>query len=297
MNNDSLTEFLESVNIENRKKGEHHHTSEGWVNIDCPHCSPDSRHFRLGINLTTWIANCYVCGVHNLASTIALTLNRPRFEVVRLLGEYTKDRTKVKDDIQMERKRLVLPKRLTDLLPPHRKYLKSRGFDPDKLVKLWGIRGIGVCPQYGWRIWIPIHLHDKIVSWTTRSISDKIKLRYLTAKPEYELTPLKSLLYGEQYCQHAIIVNEGPVDVWTFGPGAVATCGVGYTKAQLLRMSKYPIRVVCFDNEPEAQKRARKLVRDLSVYDGETYNVQLSGKDANKSPEREIYEIRKRFLF
>ena len=38
------------------------------------------------------------------------------------------------------------------------------------------IFGIGIAPRLQWRIWIPIHYHGEIVSWTTRSLSDNIKL-------------------------------------------------------------------------------------------------------------------------
>ena len=44
------------------------------------------------------------------------------------------------------------------------------------------------------------------------------------------------------------------------------TLGVGYSRAQLLRISKYPLRAVCFDSEPAAQERARQLCEELGDF-------------------------------
>jgi len=77
------------------------------------------------------------------------------------------------------------------------------------------------------------------------------------------------------------VICEGPVDAWALGPGGVATCGVGYTAAQRAAASRYPVRVACFDSEPDAQQRAEVLCAELSVMPGQTMLWRLeSGKDA-----------------
>jgi hypothetical protein len=60
-------------------------------------------------------------------------------------------------------------------------------------------------------------------------------------------------------------------------------------------MIRYPVRVVCFDKEEEAQQKAKKLCSLLQVYSGETYRVVLSGDDPDSSDLDEITELRKRF--
>ena len=103
-------------------------------------------------------------------------------------------------------------------------------------------------------------------------------------------------MYGEDYARHSITIQEGPTDAWNTGPGAVATLGTGYSEAQVNRMVKYPIRAVCFDNNPIAQKRARKLCNDLAVFPGVTSNIKLNSEDAGSATKKEIYKIRKEFL-
>jgi hypothetical protein len=192
--------------------------------------------------------------------------------------------------------RLELPAGLVPLMKQHKRYLQGRGFDADDLVRLWGIQAIGLAVDLAWRIFIPAYYQGQVVSWTTRSISDNVTSRYWSAGQDQESMPLKHLLYGEQYCQNTVIVTEGPLDAWAIGPGAVSVCGVSYTQQQVSRMVRYPTRVICFDNEPDAQRRALKLAESLSAFNGDTYNVLLSGKDAASSPKREIELLRREFL-
>ena len=145
-----------------------------------------------------------------------------------------------------------------------------------------------------WRLFIPFHIHGEVVSWTTRSIGQN-GLRYVSASSDQEKVNHKSILYGEDFCRHAVIVHEGPFDVWRTGPGAVATCGTGFSRSQLLRLSNYPVRVICFDNEKQAQQRATELCDLLEPFPGETIQVTLDAKDAAEASDKEINQLR-RFL-
>jgi hypothetical protein len=192
---------------------------------------------------------------------------------------------------------LRLPGGREPLLPQHRAYLAGRGFDPDELVRLWGLEGIGLGSlAYAWRVFIPIYSNDEIVSWTTRSISDKHDRRYRTAPATDEAISCKKLLYGADYARAAVIVVEGPADVWRIGPGAVATLGTAITQAQVLQLANFPTRAICFDNEPAAQMRARRLSDALAGLPGETVNVVLDAKDAGSATGEEIQELRRAFL-
>jgi len=194
-------------------------------------------------------------------------------------------------DPEEKRGTLILPKGIGELLPAHQRYLKKRNFNFRSLSRLWGVKGLGIHATLPWRLFIPIHYHGKIVSWTTRSISNK-GVRYLSAPADHEEINHKKLLYGEDHCRHAIIIHEGPIDVWRTGPGSVATCGTGFSRSQVLKICKYPIRVICFDNEKEAQQRATELCDLVEPFPGETYNVTLNSKDAAEADETEVNQLR-----
>lgn len=273
----------------------HKNVRSGWCAVDCLKCSPNTRKFRCGFELSTNRCHCWLCGSLYAPDILAQLLRISIREAHDLLGKPV--RQKLPDDHQRIGT-LRIPLGVVGLLPAHQSYLASRGFDPDEIVRLWGVRGIGHSAGLRWRIWIPIaDKFGRVVSWTSRSISKDNPVRYWSATAEEEEVPHKSILYGAQCARHTIVICEGPLDVWSIGPGAVATLGVSYTPAQRKLMAEYPVRVVCFDSEPEAQRRAGALCRDLSAMPGTTENVVLeTGKDANEAEKAEIQELRERYF-
>lgn len=272
----------------------HHHARSGWIQIDCPYCGRDSQGWHMGYSITGNFVNCWRCGNHRLVNTLIEITGLSYGQVKKLLD--------MLEHPHFEEKRknlgkLVIPTGVGEMTGVHRRYLSDRGFDPSKIEKLWKVEGIYIVSRLSWRIWIPIHYHGEIVSWTTRSISNNPKItRYISAGENEEAMPHKELLYGEDFARHAIIVVEGIFDAWRIGQGAVATFGSGYSTEQLERIAKYPTRAICFDNEFEAQKRARKLSNDLSVFPGNTYNVTLDRKDAADESEENIERLRREIL-
>jgi hypothetical protein len=191
--------------------------------------------------------------------------------------------------------KLIVPPNAGMLLQAHRQYLINRGFDPDALVRLWGIGGIGIDSKLMWRVYIPVIVEGQTVSWTTRSLVDEGP-RYINSPKEHELISLKHTLYGIDYVRHATVVVEGCIDAWRIGPGAVATFGLAYTPAQLTLLSKIPVRCVAFDNEIVAQKTADRLCRELQSFPGVTYRAVIHSSDPGSANQQEVEEIRNRFL-
>lgn len=290
----NLQDLLNDLGVDFRLVGEHHHATTGWCSIDCPFCSPGSGKFRLGLNIRFGAANCWSCGPKKI-SEVLYELTGSYSHLKSLHFDFSSDFTSSLP--HKKPGKFKQPEGLSPgLLPVHISYLRQRKFDPDNLARLWGLRGFGLHHKYCWRIWIPILYRGEVVSFTTRSLSNE-EPRYLNSPPEDEKLPLKDLLFGEDYARHAIVVCEGPFDAMAIGPGAVATCGVGYTAEQLAKMVTYPNRVVCFDSEPNAQIRAKELCRELALFPGQTSNITLeTGKDPAEASEEEIQELRKEFL-
>lgn len=273
---------------------EHRHGRAGWVQTDCPYCRGIGQ-FHLGFNTSNGAVNCWRCGRHRLLDTLCLLTGRERAELRELLDGLTLDRSKAP---VAAAGRLVLPTGLEDgLRGVHAAYLTKRGHDPAEIVRLWEVQGLGPLAKLRWRLFIPIHFGGRVVSWTTRSINRDADRPYIAASPEQEAVPHRDLLYGEDYCRQAIIICEGPFDAWRIGPGAVATCGTGYSSAQVARMARYPLRVVCFDNETTAQRRANELADTLALFPGETHIVVLeTGSDPGEAEAAEVAELRAQFL-
>lgn len=287
-------EVLQQLKIPSKGVGQHHHARVGWLQIDCPFCSKDSNAFRLGFNLAGGYLNCWTCGRKRILETLVEITGQPASRLRPLLKGLEQDR----EYIKIARGKLVEPKAVRKLTEsyPHERYLYGRGLIPKRIERLWEVGAISIAKELSWRLYIPIVYRGEVVSWTTRSLQKDAKVRYVSAKPEQEAVNHKDLLYGEDYARHSVIIHEGPIDVWTTGPGAVATLGTSYSSAQVEKLSRYRTRVICFDNSPDAQRRAKDLCDVLRCFNGETYNVVLTGKDANDTPKEEIAELRKRFL-
>lgn len=289
----TLADILRELEIDRREWGTHHHTSRGREQIDCPWCSPRSGRFRMGVRLGS-MASCWTCSFHPLVETLVEASGRPWREVRSLIGDA--DALPRTDDTR-KRGRLRLPDGLGPLLPAHDDYLRGRGFDPRELERLWGIRGIGPAAKLAWRIFIPITQDGRTVSWTTRKIAAGDDRKYWNASPDQEEISAKQVLFGADRAGHSVTVHEGYLDAVAVGPGALGTGGLVVTRSQLLAIVSFPRRAICFDSEPDAQRRAEKLCRDLEPFPGVTINVVLeTGKDAAEADKKEIKKLRRRFL-
>lgn len=294
----NIVQLLDEYGINYVQQGEHHHATAGWVSVDCPLCSPNSGRYRGAFHIYSGRYNCWLCGKSNPVTTLAELLRVPGSKAYVLL----KRSTAATQDIEPQAVDCAgvckPPTGIAELQKQHCKYLHQRGINAAQVERFWGIRGIGIASRLPWSIYIPIFdRYGKLSSWTTRSLSDTIDNRYTSAKPSEERIPHKSLIYGQHLVRHAMVICEGPIDTWKIGPGAVATFGTVFTESQLSLLTDVPIRVVCFDNEKEAQRRAHQLCRQLSSYPGQTENVVLeTGKDPGDADPAEISELRSTFL-
>lgn len=293
-----FTKLLERHGVSYMVDQGHHHARPGWIQFDCPFCGTSSGKYHMGFREEGAYVNCWRCGRHDLLETLkvltGLGYGDLKDDLVAL-----RSRTARLPHLDAERlvgPELILPRGIGALRRPHREYLRSRGFNPRLLAKVWGVRGIG-CEggRLAWRVFIPIYQGGVMVSWTTRSIG-RAEPRYISARGNQELVDHRSILFGEDMCRHAVIVVEGPFDVIRIGPGAAACLGTGISRDHLVKLSRYPVRVVCLDSEPVAQRKARELVNLLSVFPGDTYNVVLDAKDPAEASDREIRRLRKEFL-
>jgi hypothetical protein len=284
-----LRDLLDEYRIAYQTEGKH--STRNWLNINCPFCGQDGDKFHLGLHTVWHYAHCWRCGPRSLVSVLLALTGEPVDKCYLLAGGIARQRpTETRSG-----GRLVLPRGLGCLGKAHIRYLERRGFDPEGVGSLWGLKGLGIdAGRLAWRIWIPVQYRGQTVSWTTRAVSEKVKLRYIAAQPDEESLPAKALLYGGDAVRHTLLVVEGPLDVWAVGPGTVATLGVSYTRSQLKQMVSYPKRYVCFDAEAKAQEVALRLVRELSAFPGRTCNIVLdSGKDPSRANARELKQLRR----
>ncbi len=273
----------------------------GWVQLDCPWCGIPGKP-GLGYKIAGGYCNCYACGGHSAVAVLCKITHEPAEKIKKLLGQ-TDGFAPLTERVWHK---LVMPSNIVPLLKAQRRYIAGRGFDVDEVVETWGVRGLaqgssvktpkGEVIRLDWRIFIPIHYRGELVSWTTRSINPDESKRYISAPADCESMPHKELLYGGDFCTHAAVAIEGPIDCWRVGKGAAGLCGIGFSRKQVSRLARFFKRGVWFDNEPQAQKRARDLVDQLFAFPGDTIHFKPEpgdAKDPGSASDNEVQQVRK----
>ncbi len=282
----TLPELFDDLQISYLESG-HKHCRNEWVQVEhCPFCGSDNYH--LGINVNSNAGSCWRCGKHSLYELL-IASNVEKRKAWALYKSLSGGHSMA---VEAPRTGLVEPKGRGPLLPAHKRYLASRGFDWEVIQATWGIEGIGLHPNLGWRIYIPILQKKRRVSWTTRSISPDAEQRYISASAGEEAVNHKHLVHGAHLCQQTVIALEGPTDGWAVGPGAGVLFGTAFTSAQVLRLSEFAYRYICFDNSREAQDAADDLCRQLALFPGVTENICLNAEDPGSASDNEIRKLR-----
>lgn len=269
----SIEKLLHDYHVPTAQPGDKNYR-DGWVNVKCPFCADHSMH--LGFNIGQGYAHCWRCGGKFIEQVISklLGLSTPKAkQVLKQYGKTTLTRTHAKEVKRKIRiKAHKLPSNTTELKTRHKRYLENRGFNPDEIIRKWGVLGTGPLSKlddisYKHRILAPINWDGEQVSFQTRDITGKHKVKYLACPEDRELIKHKHVLYGKQGEWGDVgIAVEGITDVWRMGVHAFSTFGIAFTHRQIRHMAKHFRRVIIiFDEEPQAQKQAKTLQAELKV--------------------------------
>ena len=276
--------------------------NKGWTNVTCPFC--DDKTFNGGFNNAGDYYHCWKCGGHNFKQALARTVNIPFNEIDTLIEQYA-GRNSVLNTLnkkQAKATKLTLP---TDTFTPaERKYLKERNFSPKLLHEKYKIVGGGITGSWKYRIIIPLVLNGKIVSWTARTIlskqqQQKLKIpRYKNLSIEQSVVDPKSVLYNLDHCEDKIaVLTEGAFDVIRMGDGFFCSFGTELTQSQISMIKQRFKKVfIMFDNEEEAQAKARKFGLQIASIGVEVELVDcyedFNKNDAGELNEKEVQIIR-----
>lgn len=266
----NVLKFLSDYGIPHVTEG-HPRCSKNHVNTHCPFC-PGGNDYHLGFELSGKYANCWQCGWHPISKTISKLIGVSESEARKILNDYGGKFFKKTKEIKrrVRKKSHKFPSGTTALTKRHFKYLEKRNFNPKKITYEWSLFGTGPIAKldnidYKFRIIAPIFWNNEQVSFQARDITGNHKVKYLACPKERELIEHKHILYGDQnYWDDIGICVEGITDVWRLGKKSFATFGIKFTHKQIRIMSKNFKRIfIIFDDEPQAQRQAKKLQKEL----------------------------------
>lgn len=260
--------FFQAYGIDYRTEG-HKHCRQGWAQIKCPFCFGNDG-WHLGFELERGWWSCWRCGFHRTWDVLFALLGSrqlARQAMTAFQGRETFRQVKKHHHNEV----LELPSGLQPLTKRARLYLESRNFDPDVMEIVWKLQSTGNFGAMKYRIYIPIYLNGRVVSWQCRDITGRSQLRYLGQTQEKEILSNKETLYGiDSTFGKSCVIVEGVTDVWRLGPGAVATFGIKYKPAQVSMLLKnFKQFHILFDPpDPQAQIQATKLAAELAALGG-----------------------------
>ena len=246
--------------------------NRGWVNSNCPYCDTKLDSFNMGFNPTGEYCNCWKCGTHELKDSLSLILRIPKREMDDVIKPF-KGKNAISSNLGRKialAKSLELPS--DGFTKAERRYLEKRDYDPDLLHDKYGVVGGGITGKWKYRIIIPIYYNHRLVSWTARSIlgKDEIKElgipRYKNLSIEESVMNPKDTFFNLDNCRHdEVVLTEGSFDVMRFGDDWMCSLGTQLTQNQLRLLSERFRKVyMMFDNEDEAQDKARKFAMQIA---------------------------------
>jgi DNA primase len=168
----------------------------------------------------------------------------------------------------------------------HREYLASRNFDPVYIFAKYKLRCNGPLGNFRLRLIIPFYERKRLVTYTTRDVTNKARIPYIHCSKEKSILNPKDTLYNIDTVEDTALILEGVTDVWRMGDATVATMGDKWTVKQMRLLRNLKRGFVLYDAEEEAQENARRLAKNLSITVPEVHVLELGiGDPADISPD------------
>ena len=300
-------DFLESRGIKYWRKSDirdKHLNNPNFVGMQCPVCGGDK--LWLGYHIYSGHFACWARRYHSKYDLFKAWF--PHENVGYLIRQIewptSNDIFLSEKVVDQSKSSFKVPEGIVPLLDsqPHCDYLVSRNLNPQILAEHFAVGAI-IVGRYANRLFFPVFDERwNPVSWQTRSILEEESEKYIASTKDMESIQIRHLLYGMNFANafDTVIIVEGVFDSIRLNTvigkpvQALATFGKQVSKEQVLLLSKYPRRIICFDSEDSAQQDAQELGKALSCFSGPTEIVSLGGsKDPAASTDAELYRLLK----
>lgn len=266
--------LFEENNIRYWSSGEKN-VSKGYIGVTCPFPDCDDTSNHMGIRLKDLKCSCWKCGPHNTVKTFQLVLNVSYIDARAIVNNLKSNFVEL--DVSVEKQtagKLIFPFGFSNDFPKvFRDYLEKRRFNPRKVIEKYKLMTCYRFGKYAYRIIIPVIKNGKIVSWTSRDITETASSKYKAAKVEESLVRPEELLYNFDSVKEGgdAFLVEGPFDVWRLGDGAFCMFGLKLTGDRLRQIINKRIRklYIFFDNDLPGKTAARHLSMALTNHVGE----------------------------
>lgn len=287
-----IYKFLEEYSIDYKDRGKG--TTRGWVQVrECPFCLNDNYH--LGYNINKNFFHCWVCGNSGKPEFLVYKLLKTTYTTAqKIYRRYSSD-----FDLYEEGEQVIYSDNVDVKWDPflhkiHSEYLASRNYDPLFIQRRYMVGSCYTVGRFPYSLVMPIYDDGQLVNATSRDVTGKQTEKYLSLSNEESVLNIKKCVYNIDNAKENILIVEGPFDMWRMGGSTVALFGIDFESYQVNRiLSKFPENIyVMFDNEFEAQKKAKKLCSCFSPFVKNVENIEIDTKDPASFTQEEALTIR-----
>ena len=289
-----IREYLRYIHIPFWEEGTN--VGHGWIGIQCIYC--DDNHNHLGIHIALKNFSCWKCKEGGSILVLMQDLEGIGYGAAsQRIDEFQSlYPIEVGEAARLEAGADVLPYGCGALLRGPRRYLAGRRFDPDALVRDWGIQSGPMSGRWRYRMIIPVFLEGRVMTFVGMDTSGKRSPKYKMASVSESFLPVGELLYGFDHVNGNVVVVEGITDAWRIGPGAVAMLGMGFTVKkmhQLLALEASKYFIMMDGGEKKAMQNADKMAHALSSRGKDVEILELESGDPDDMSNDEALSLRK----
>jgi hypothetical protein len=276
-----IEEYLQARNIVYSPPGSKN-VGRNSIGISCPFCGDHaySGDNHLGIHIDSKKWNCWVCGKKGSLLHLITKLERCSYRQAKeILEPYTHSdmsllQTAHTELIRDSQKYFKLPAECTDeLLISHRKYLASRGFDPDFVYNKYNLKCVGpISKRWRLSLIVPVYYHHRLVSFISADITRKREIKYKNCSLEESPLPVNQVIYNADRATNSILIMEGITDVWNIGDSAGALFTKRASRQQLKILSGFNKVFIMLDADAlhsttiNTLSPADQLAQDLAAF-------------------------------
>ena len=296
-----LIKFFDFYGIDYTETGKN--IGSQWIALDeCPFCGIEGNHF--GINQASKVYSCWGCGEKGTPYTLISTLLKiPFSEVSAIIRKF------YNGDLEFIPKetgsKVVIPTHLMKLQKSGAGYLRSRKFNPFYIRDKYAVQQTstfsvveheGKVSKFNHRLYIPIFMNRRLVSYTGRDYTNKQNVKYQHAFVEACVIPPSSCLYNIDTVKDRCIIVEGPTDVWRLGDETISLQGIRHTQEQVRFLAEKGLKkaVILFDAGKEED--SKKLAKILSGFIKTVQVAHLPDGDPGELSDMEAVKIKHQLL-
>ena len=294
-----VKDYLNSRGIPFDTEGKNISSRENWIGISCVWCADHSNH--LGINLDSKGISCWLCNQKGTVIKLVMRLDNCSMEsALETISQFSSRKLRIE---QLPAQKQALSSDLNTILTEsqvknelfdlHRQFLISRDFDPDYIFGKYKLQCCGPVGRWNLRLIIPFYQNNRIVTLTTRDVTNKSDQPYVHLPIGESIIPVKNTLYNLETLDDTGIIVESVTDVWRIGDGCVATMGIKFTTAQVRLLLKLKRAFILYDAEDKAQDMAEKLAFMLSTTIPVVETVELESGDPADLSDDDAKQLRK----